>query len=206
MRSRFIALLLGSLFVMAGCPSTNQVCDPGETQSCTCAGGLNGGQACGDDGLGWDDCDCGSGDDDTGDDDTGDDDTGDDDTGDDDTGDDDTGDDDTGDIDNDGDGYTPEEGDCDDSNAAINPAATDMVGDDNDQNCDGVDGTDADGDGIAADWSGGEDCDDNDSDIGGCGEFLLDADGDGYGVTGDEACLCTAAAQDPDPREQRHHR
>ena len=50
--------------------------------------------------------------------------------------------------------------DCNDQNAAINPAATDIVGDDIDQNCDGVDGVDGDGDGYAADWSGGDDCDD----------------------------------------------
>jgi len=51
-------------------------------------------------------------------------------------------------VDDDGDGYSEAEGDCDDGNSAVNPAATDMVGDDNDQNCDGVDGTDSDGDGV----------------------------------------------------------
>ena len=83
MRIQLIALLAGSLFFLVGCPPTNQACDPGETQSCTCAGGASGGQVCEEGGLGWDDCDCGTGDDDvTGDDDTsGDDDvTGDDDT------------------------------------------------------------------------------------------------------------------------------
>ncbi len=69
---------------------------------------------------------------------------------------------DTSSSDEDGDGYTVAEGDCDDGNAAINPLATDVVGDNVDQNCDGIDGTDADGDGYAADWSGGEDCDDED--------------------------------------------
>ena len=140
-----------------------------------------------------DDDDDDSSDDDTGDDDTGDDDTGDDDTGDDDTGDDDTGDDDTGDDDTapvdadgdgwdesvdcddndaalnlddaDGDGFSTCDGDCNDGNGAINPLATDVVGDGTDQNCDGMDGTDADGDGYAADWSGGDDCDDNDAAI-----------------------------------------
>jgi len=75
-------------------------------------------------------------DDDTGDDDTGDDDTGDDDTGDDDTGDDDTGDDDTGVEDADGDGYTTDEGDCDDANDAIYPGADDIC-DEWDNDCDG---------------------------------------------------------------------
>jgi hypothetical protein len=71
-------------------------------------------------------------DDDTADDDTGDDDTGDDDTGDDDTGDDDT----TPSDDADGDGYTADEGDCDDNNDAIFPGADDVC-DDWDNDCDG---------------------------------------------------------------------
>ncbi len=66
------------------------------------------------------------------------------------------------DIDEDNDGYSIAEGDCDDDKAAINPAATDLVGDDIDQNCDGVDGMDGDQDGFASEASGGEDCDDED--------------------------------------------
>ena len=38
---------------------------------------------------------------------------------------------------------------------------TDIVGDGIDQNCDGLDGTDVDGDGFASVASGGDDCDDN---------------------------------------------
>jgi len=68
---------------------------------------------------------------------------------------------DTGIVDDDGDGYSESEGDCDDGNAAINPSATDMLGDGIDQNCDGVDGTDTDGDGYISGWSGGDDCDDS---------------------------------------------
>ena len=71
------------------------------------------------------------------------------------------------------DGVTVEEGDCDDSLASVNPYATDLVGDGVDQNCDGIDGTDADGDGIASVLSGGTDCDDADP------EETTDTDGDG---------------------------
>jgi hypothetical protein len=102
-------------------------------------------------------CDCpdddsAAGDDDTcDDDDVGDDDTtpvddddsaGDDDTSDDDdtATDDDTADDDdtTADVDNDGDGYTPADGDCDDADDEIHPGAEDTCGDDVDDDCDGI--------------------------------------------------------------------
>ena len=66
-------------------------------------------------------------------------------------------------VDDDGDGFTEADGDCDDSNPAINPQATDIVGDDIDQNCDGADGVDRDGDGHADGASGGDDCDDEDA-------------------------------------------
>ncbi len=65
--------------------------------------------------------------------------------------------------DNDNDGYSPADGDCNDDNAAINPEATDVVGDGGDQNCDGVDGIDGDQDGVASEASGGNDCDDADA-------------------------------------------
>jgi hypothetical protein len=67
-------------------------------------------------------------------------------------------------VDADGDGYESPE-DCDDWRTAINPAATDIVGDDIDQNCDGIDGTDKDRDGFASLASGGEDCDDDDPSV-----------------------------------------
>jgi len=83
----------------------------------------------------------------------------------------------------------------------INPAATDIVGDGVDQNCDGIDGTDADGDGHASLVSGGDDCDDAEPSVSPsmseiCGNGVdddcldgdrlpetgyLDLDGDGYG-------------------------
>ncbi|MBT6069078.1 hypothetical protein HOG48_04955, partial [Candidatus Peregrinibacteria bacterium] len=44
----------------------------------------------------------------------------------------------TGDLD--GDGFTEEDGDCDDGNPDVHPGAEDTEGDGIDQNCDGVDG------------------------------------------------------------------
>ncbi len=70
--------------------------------------------------------------------------------------------DDGGGLDQDDDGYSVGQGDCDDNNADIYPGANDVFGDDEDFNCDGVDGIDDDGDGMASRASGGEDCDDDD--------------------------------------------
>ncbi len=68
--------------------------------------------------------------------------------------------------DDDGDGYTAEQGDCDDEDPAVHPRAVEICGDDVDQDCSGDpdDGTtDADGDGYVDDaCTGGDDCDDGD--------------------------------------------
>ena len=71
---------------------------------------------------------------------------------------------DTGNIekDQDRDGFSVDDGDCDDLVPTTNPQATDIVDDGIDQNCDGIDGTDQDRDGYASELSGGNDCDDND--------------------------------------------
>jgi hypothetical protein len=53
------------------------------------------------------------------------------------------------------------EADCDDHVAAVHPGAPDPLGDDADTNCDGVDGVDDDGDGVAS----GPDCNDADATI-----------------------------------------
>jgi hypothetical protein len=64
-------------------------------------------------------------------------------------------------LDLDGDGYSTCAGDCDDGAPATAPGALDFAGDGVDQSCDGIDGADSDGDGVAAVWSGGLDCDDS---------------------------------------------
>ena len=64
MRWTLVVLLFEGLLLLAGCPGTEQTCEPGGTQECTCAGGASGGQVCADDGLRWNACDCGTGDDD----------------------------------------------------------------------------------------------------------------------------------------------
>jgi alpha-tubulin suppressor-like RCC1 family protein len=63
-------------------------------------------------------------------------------------------------LDQDGDGFTVGQGDCDDNDADIHPDANDVVGDAVDNNCDGIDGTDGDRDGQASQGTGGTDCDD----------------------------------------------
>ena len=98
---------------------------------------------------------------------------------------------DTGPVDVDNDGIVASE-DCDDGNSAINDSATDTVGDGIDQNCDGIDGTDMDGDGLASVASGGMDCDDEDADetVSMGMVFYIDADGDGFGDASQEVTAC----------------
>ena len=67
--------------------------------------------------------------------------------------------------DQDGDGYTTDNGDCDDNDAQINPGSADSTVDGLDQNCDGTDGPDQDGDGFVDSNAGGTDCNDLDASI-----------------------------------------
>jgi hypothetical protein len=70
----------------------------------------------------------------------------------------------TGDVDVDG--YVDICGDCDASDATINPGATEVCGDTIDQDCDGSDlVADADLDGSSDIACGGDDCDDNDASV-----------------------------------------
>lgn len=89
-------------------------------------------------------------------------------------------------ADGDGDGYAA--GDCDDDNAALNPMATDIAGDNIDQNCDGVDGTDHDADGVASEATAGTDCDDADAGVyPGAAEHCDDRDEDCDGIVDEDA-------------------
>ena len=72
--------------------------------------------------------------------------------------------------DGDGDGYDFCD-DCDDANAAVHPGAV--------ETCNGID----------------DDCDGltDPQDASGCDTYYWDADADGYGLTGNDACLCAAS-------------
>ena len=63
--------------------------------------------------------------------------------------------------DSDGDGFSENQGDCNDANADIYPDAPESQQDGIDSNCDGEDNPDADGDGFF--W--GDDCDDTDPQV-----------------------------------------
>jgi hypothetical protein len=64
-----------------------------------------------------------------------------------------------------GSGYADNPSDCDDSDAAVSPDATETAYDGVDDDCDGADLEDVDGDGWAADTVGGDDCDDTDAHV-----------------------------------------
>ena len=116
-------------------------------------------------------------------------------------------------LDADGDGFSlcgddgipgTADDDCDDASVLYLPIGVDFVGDALDTNCDGVDGVDSDGDGVASLASNGADCDDQDAgaypaatevlgdgvDQDCDGTDGVDVDGDGYAslATGGEDC------------------
>jgi hypothetical protein len=69
------------------------------------------------------------------------------------------------DSDDDNDGFSENEGDCDDNNSQINPDAEDRQVDGFDQDCDGIDGPDLDQDGYVDLAAGGDDCNDNNPNV-----------------------------------------
>jgi len=102
------------------------------------------------------------------------------------------------------DGFAESE-DCDDDDASIHPDADDAVGDAVDNNCDGIDGIDADADGVASEDSGGDDCDDSDPNaFPGAGDSVGDdidnnCDGiDGVDIDGDGVASAASGGDDCD--------
>jgi len=100
-----------------------------------------------------------------------------------------------GQTDADGDGFSVEEGDCDDGDAAIFPGATEIACDGSDNDCAGGDLTDEDGDGHDCEAQGGDDCDDQEASI---HPGADDACGDGFDMDcdGAEECDCDADGHD----------
>ncbi|MDP7114061.1 MAG: MopE-related protein, partial [Myxococcota bacterium] len=103
-------------------------------------------------------------------------------------------------VDFDEDGYSTCDGDCHDWDVTINPGASELCGDDLDNDCDGAaEDVDADGDGYLDVACGGADCDDADAEIqpeadevcdgadNDCDGNTDDVDGDGDGYL-DVAC------------------
>jgi hypothetical protein len=93
-------------------------------------------------------------------------------------------------------GYAVTDDDCDDADAAVNPAASEIWYDGADSDCDGASDYDQDADGDDSDSYGGTDCDDTEPTVhGGADEIGLDGlDNDCDGSYGDELGLGDAHA------------
>ena len=83
-------------------------------------------------------------------------------------------------VDLDGDGKNPCNGDCDERYAEVHRGAKEIPGNGLDDDCDGVNGTDADRDGFESAVAGGDDCDDSDPARNPMALEVIDADGDGF--------------------------
>ena len=103
-------------------------------------------------------------------------------------------------------GYVVDNTDCDDTNAAINPGASEIPYDGIDQDCSGADLTDVDGDGyISTSVSGGTDCNDNNAAVNPgaaeiCGNEIDDnCNGqfdEGFDLDGDQYTTCGGDCND----------
>lgn len=95
-----------------------------------------------------------------------------------------------GNVDFDGDGFTGNEGDCDDNDAAVNPDAQEVPYNGKDDDCNSATpDDDLDGDGYTAEQTGGDDCDDSNASVNpGATEIVgngIDDDCDGIAVEDD---------------------
>ena len=116
-------------------------------------------------------------------------------------------DDDTTGTDADGDGWSVEDGDCDDTDPTVNPGAEEQWYDGIDQDCDGADDFDQDCDGEPANPNG-DDCDDEDGSVyPGAPEICDGIDNDCDGLLGNEevdddgdgAMVCEDDCDDTEP-------
>jgi|GEM_PF-7092653 len=98
--------------------------------------------------------------------------------------------------DDDGDGFSENDGDCDDNIPYIHPNAEEIWYDGIDQNCDGFSDFDRDQDGFDAVVFGGDDCDDHNLDI--YPGSSNDADGDGF----EADCECDDGDADIHPNAE----
>jgi len=91
-------------------------------------------------------------------------------------------------VDLDDDGYTPADGDCDNTDADINPGALDVWYDGEDTDCDGASDYDADRDGHDAIDYAGDDCDDSDDAVSPSASESCNGEDDDCDGTTDEGC------------------
>lgn len=104
--------------------------------------------------------------------------------------------------DHDGDGFSGDQGDCDDVDANVNPSRVELWYDGVDQDCDGASDYDSDGDGFDSMAWGGLDCSDEDASVNPsvaerCEDSYVDEDCDGL-VNADDPDLLNGTALYPD--------